>query len=523
MTSRTTTLLTIAGISVCGLVAYAFYFDYKRRTDAEFRKQLRKQKKRVDKSLAESREALEASSQVTEDELRDALRQLEEEPKPGPDVRENYFMSQVAMGEQLATRGEAFHLPAALSFYRALVVYPSQTELLSIYSKTVPEEIVKLILRMINLDLTKKIGAYYKVFPPASSNVSIQARPDAPVTFGPEKVLILTTDIAAGEVIYKEKPMLTCLDYDLQKAGTHCTHCFREIPSSASSETLTSSDGIKSKFCSKVCQEAAKTRWHTFLMTLDPPLPGILELGGLAINPAALDARRAAQVQLVSYLKKDSRIGALLVAQFIARQLTAVTKGQDTAGDFAGADLEEYRIEDHVERWTTGPITPPEQEYALIVALLKATLPGLEAFLAEDSHKSLLGKLMFNAFGVCFGSGREDRPTSTLRPEDAELTRTPLGTAHQVGTALYSISTYLPHSCEPNVRPAFSSGTTELEIIANRDLKKGEELSIAYVEVAQRSEESTLDCRLRRRKELVRGWKFACQCKRCAAEAGPLQ
>jgi len=34
-------MLTVAGIAVGGLVAYAVYFDYRRRTDANFRKQLR--------------------------------------------------------------------------------------------------------------------------------------------------------------------------------------------------------------------------------------------------------------------------------------------------------------------------------------------------------------------------------------------------------------------------------------------------------------------------------------------------
>ena len=40
--SRTSTILTIAGVTVLGgALAYAVYFDYKRRNDAEFRKKLR--------------------------------------------------------------------------------------------------------------------------------------------------------------------------------------------------------------------------------------------------------------------------------------------------------------------------------------------------------------------------------------------------------------------------------------------------------------------------------------------------
>ena len=40
--SRTSTVLTAAAVTVLGgLVAYAVYFDYKRRNDSDFRKKLR--------------------------------------------------------------------------------------------------------------------------------------------------------------------------------------------------------------------------------------------------------------------------------------------------------------------------------------------------------------------------------------------------------------------------------------------------------------------------------------------------
>ena len=42
MSSRTSTILTVAGVTVLGgALAYVVYFDYKRRNDAAFRKKLR--------------------------------------------------------------------------------------------------------------------------------------------------------------------------------------------------------------------------------------------------------------------------------------------------------------------------------------------------------------------------------------------------------------------------------------------------------------------------------------------------
>ena len=78
------------------------------------------------------------------------------------------------------------------------------------------------------------------------------------------------------------------------------------------------------------------------------------------------------------------------------------------------------------------------------------------------------------------------------------------------------------HSCAPSARPSFSSGTTELHLIANRNLKKGEVLTIAYVDVTQHAGETVADCRRRRRVELSQGWRFPCACPRCEEEGNGL-
>jgi len=63
------------------------------------------------------------------------------------------------------------------------------------------------------------------------------------------------------------------------------------------------------------------------------------------------------------------------------------------------------------------------------------------------------------------------------------------------------------------------NGTAELHLIATRDLKKGDELTVAYIDVDQHPHETPLEGRARRQAELIKGWKFACQCDRCQAEA----
>ncbi|THH15205.1 hypothetical protein EW146_g5224 [Bondarzewia mesenterica] len=137
--NRTATVLTVAGVS---LLAYAVYFDYKRRNDVAFRKKLRKDKKKVDKTVAQSTDVPNASPShigpVGEAELRAALEKVQKDQEPAtPEEKEAYFMTQVNLGEQLCAQ--------AICFYRALRVYPSPMELIIIYQRTMPEPVFKVV------------------------------------------------------------------------------------------------------------------------------------------------------------------------------------------------------------------------------------------------------------------------------------------------------------------------------------------------------------------------------------------
>jgi import receptor subunit TOM20 len=55
-----------------------------------------------------------------------------------PEETEQYFMQEVAQGEASSTNGSD-PVEAALCFYKALKVYPTPRDLISIYDKTVPK------------------------------------------------------------------------------------------------------------------------------------------------------------------------------------------------------------------------------------------------------------------------------------------------------------------------------------------------------------------------------------------------
>ena len=65
------------------------------------------------------------------------------------------------------------------------------------------------------------------------------------------------------------------------------------------------------------------------------------------------------------------------------------------------------------------------------------------------------------------------------------------------------------------MRPSFNDGTSDLHLVALRDIEEGEELTMAYVGVSTRPDESPAEAFARRRTEISRGWKFACTCTKC--------
>ncbi|KAG1755368.1 hypothetical protein EDB19DRAFT_1891677 [Suillus lakei] len=511
--NRSTTMLTVASVAIGGILAYAVYFDHKRRTDVNFRKQLRKEKKRVKQSQTPSESGQTATGGVDANDLRSALESVRnEEVPPGPEEKEQYFMKQVGMGEQLCAQGPVFHLPAAMCFYRALRVYPSPVELIVIYEKTVPPPVFQLVMELTNLDVKDRVEGYYTFFPPKAMNVAVETVnvPDGKGGTMSKKVLVVTKDFEAGEVIYQEDPIVAVLDADLQGKGTHCSYCLRQIQDDP---LHPESDRLRSVYCSSDCQTQHKAHSQTLLFTLESPLPASMapEMGG-----TLREERENAQKAFVEYLIETKKAAPELVARFVARQVSAETAKMLPRGIVPGLASEpvltdggEYSLYDHLERLRYLEVNPADNETRVLKDVLQTALPGLEQFLTEERHATFVGKMSYNSYGVYFGEGREDKPETAARPEDAEK---------HIGTGFYAVSSYISHNCAPSAKPVFPTGTAQLQLMATHALQKGDEISVAYVDVSQHSEETLEVARRRRRMELVRGWRFACSCKRCAEE-----
>ncbi|MCJ1339459.1 hypothetical protein MMC09_004749 [Bachmanniomyces sp. S44760] len=143
------------GTVLTGFVAYAIYFDHKRRSDPEFRKALKRESRREARAAKEQAEAQGAQQKEA---ITKAVSSAKDEGFPTEvEEKEAFFMTEVAHGEALCQDGSD-PVDAALCFYKALKVYPQPRDLMSIYDKTVPKPVLDVLADMIASDPSVKVG-----------------------------------------------------------------------------------------------------------------------------------------------------------------------------------------------------------------------------------------------------------------------------------------------------------------------------------------------------------------------------
>ena len=112
-TRPSTIVAACVGTFVTGLIAYAAYFDHRRRTDPEFRKGLKRESR---KQARAAKEEAEAEGVKQRRIIRQYVDSANEEGFPkGPEEVEPYFMQEVAQGEILCQDGIIFSIFYSIS------------------------------------------------------------------------------------------------------------------------------------------------------------------------------------------------------------------------------------------------------------------------------------------------------------------------------------------------------------------------------------------------------------------------
>jgi import receptor subunit TOM20 len=92
------------GTLVTGFLAYAIYFDHRRRNDPNFRKALKRESKLAAKAEQQKKEAENQQQQIA---IREAVERVNAELPPNDDQeREAYFMDNIQAGEDYTKKGK---------------------------------------------------------------------------------------------------------------------------------------------------------------------------------------------------------------------------------------------------------------------------------------------------------------------------------------------------------------------------------------------------------------------------------
>ena len=213
-----------------------------------------------------------------------------------------------------------------------------------------------------------------------------------------------------ADLVAQERPIVSVLDADLEGNGSHCSQCLRQLHDGDALKP--DGDRLASAFCSKECEAKLKVESQSLLFGPEYAIP-------IELNPnedsGFAQKRDDAQTAFARFIRESGRIHVTLVARFIARQVVNETvkllpPGHPSAptenGEWTGHG---YTLFDHMERVRFLELNANEDEAEQLRAILKANLQGLEEFVTNERYTVLIGKLAYNAYGISFAGGRDDK------------------------------------------------------------------------------------------------------------------
>ncbi|KAI9167041.1 Mitochondrial import receptor subunit tom20 [Paramyrothecium foliicola] len=154
---QTTTIVTASiATAAAAVAAYAVYFDYKRRSEPDFRRHLRRNERR--QARVEKEEA-DLSTKQHRAAIHAQVDDAKEEGFPsGLEEREAYFKEQMAIGEMLSS-DPSKAVESALGLYKCLKVHPLPGDLIQLYDSAMPKPVLDALAEMIAYDSSLDIRA----------------------------------------------------------------------------------------------------------------------------------------------------------------------------------------------------------------------------------------------------------------------------------------------------------------------------------------------------------------------------
>ena len=186
------------------------------------------------------------------------------------------------------------------------------------------------------------------------------------------------------------------------------------------------------------------------------------------------------------------------------------------------ANVAELLVHAHVDEHQMFPSWKEEH------ALLLQTLESCEKIRDSEEEKAkirsvfdirwyadLTTRFHLNSFKVEYPvSASSSSSQGDFRAMMEQTLTMSIRTGASKGSAIYAYGSMFNHSCAPNVNVTWPERNHLVEFVANENIKQGEQLTIAYIDL---NEDWSLNV-AKRRAQLEEAYGFLCECPRCVSE-----
>ncbi|ORX52114.1 SET domain-containing protein [Piromyces finnis] len=138
--------------------------------------------------------------------------------------------------------------------------------------------------------------------------------------------------------------------------------------------------------------------------------------------------------------------------------------------------------------------------FNLIHTLFYDVFYEFEDFFTDDMYQILKQKILYNTIGIT------SNETIKIKKNIKDIYRSD-NDKSILGLGIYFISSYIRHSCHPNAKICYLSNSNNLSLISTQYIKKGEEITISYIDTQNKSHKEYHE-------ELYNKFKIKCFCNK---------